>query len=108
MTINTTFCRTETVYLKSNTRDIQNAIKFRVNYTIVEPSLPIEPLRTPLHPILDQTEADRAFIATFQKDCGSDDICETRFIVDAAFELETNERGKIDYYLKSEQFYDKF
>lgn len=93
---NQTFCRSEIVYLKSNTRDIQSAIKFRVNYTIVEPPLPLRPLtKVPLHPILDQTEAERTFIATFQKDCGNDDVCETTFIVGAQFELDYNNLGNL-------------
>lgn len=70
-------CQTETVYLKENTRDIQSPIKFRLNYTIVEPPLPNSALQR-LHPILDKTQADRTFVATFAKDCGSNDICETQ------------------------------
>lgn len=93
---NQTFCRRETVYLKNNTRDIQSVIKFRVNYTIVEPTLPREPLTNiPLHPILDQTEADRPFVATFQKDCGDDDVCRTQFIVNAQFELDSSVAGML-------------
>ncbi|XP_063705337.1 integrin alpha-PS1 [Culicoides brevitarsis] len=75
-------CQTETVYLKENTRDIQTPIKFRLSYKIVEPPLPDSAL-TRLHPILDKTQADRTFVATFAKDCGSNDICETQLELQA-------------------------
>lgn len=41
-----------------------------------------------LHPILDQTEADRPFEASFQKDCGSDNICESQLEVYSELELQ--------------------
>lgn len=40
-----------------------------------------------LNPILDQTEADRPFQADFQKDCGSDDLCESQLEVFAELDL---------------------
>jgi hypothetical protein len=75
-------CRQQVVYIKENTRDIQSPIKFRVNYTIVEPPLPNSALDY-LHPILDQIQADRTFEASFQKDCGVDSICQSKLHVDA-------------------------
>lgn len=45
-----------------------------------------------LNPILDQTQADREFQATFQKDCGLDDLCQSQLEVDA--ELELDKEGK--------------
>uniref|UniRef100_U5EVI2 Putative vitronectin receptor alpha subunit n=1 Tax=Corethrella appendiculata TaxID=1370023 RepID=U5EVI2_9DIPT len=80
-------CRQEIVYIKDNTRDIQSPIKFRLNYTIVEPPLPDSGLKL-LNPILDQTQADRQFVASFQKDCGNDDICESLLNVQAELTLE--------------------
>lgn len=41
-----------------------------------------------LNPILDQTQADRPFDATFQKDCGTDDVCESQLEVYADLELD--------------------
>lgn len=61
--------------------------QFRLNYTIVEPTLPNSGLKY-LNPILDQTQADRPFEATFQKDCGSDDVCESQLEVYADLELD--------------------
>lgn len=46
-----------------------------------------------LNPILDQTQADREFQATFQKDCGLDDLCQSQLEVYA--ELELDKEGKI-------------
>lgn len=103
-------CSEEVVYVKDNTRDIQSPIKvffgnfyilhilsncfhlldtpqFRLNYTLVEPALPSSGLES-LFPILDQTQADRPFDATFQKDCGTDDICESQLEVYADLELD--------------------
>lgn len=81
------YCQREVVYIKEGTRDIQNPIKFTLNYTFVEPALKRSGLEG-LNPILDQTQAVREFEATFQKDCGSDGICETQLEVDAVFKLE--------------------
>uniref|UniRef100_A0A336MNG2 CSON003849 protein n=1 Tax=Culicoides sonorensis TaxID=179676 RepID=A0A336MNG2_CULSO len=84
-------CQTETVYLKENTRDIQSPIKFRLNYTIVEPPLPNSALKG-LYPILDKTQADRTFVATFAKDCGTNDICETQLELRASLlNMERNQ-----------------
>ncbi|XP_053682374.1 integrin alpha-PS1 isoform X1 [Sabethes cyaneus] len=80
-------CRLEVVYIKDNTRDIQNPIRFRLNYTILDMSLPTSALDM-LNPILDQTQADRTFEATFQKDCGNDGICQSKFDLKAKLSLE--------------------
>lgn len=80
-------CREEVVYIKDNTRDIQNPIRFRLNYTILDTTLPASALDT-LDPILDQTQADRTFEATFQKDCGHDGICQSKIDVKAKLSLE--------------------
>lgn len=62
-----------------------------MNYTIVEPPLKESGLLL-LNPILDKMQADRPFQASFQKDCGSDDICESQLEVSA--ELELAREGK--------------
>ncbi|XP_036318657.1 integrin alpha-PS1 isoform X3 [Rhagoletis pomonella] len=79
-------CQQVTGYIKENTRDIQSPIKFRLNYTIVEPKLPRSGLEL-LNPILDQTQAFVEFEGTFQKDCGEDDICESDLILNAELDL---------------------
>lgn len=80
-------CREEIVYIKDNTRDIQNPIRFRLNYTILDTTLPASALDT-LDPILDQTQAERTFEATFQKDCGIDGICQSKIDMNAKLSLE--------------------
>ncbi|XP_021704112.1 integrin alpha-PS1 isoform X1 [Aedes aegypti] len=85
-------CREEVVYIKDNTRDIQNPIRFRLNYTILDTTLPASALDT-LDPILDQTQADRTFEATFQKDCGHDGICQSKIDVKAKLSLEQQVDG---------------
>lgn len=80
-------CRNEIVYIKDNTRDIQNPIRFRLNYTILDNTLPDSALDT-LDPILDQTQAVRTFEATFQKDCGHDGICQSKIDMNAKLSLE--------------------
>lgn len=62
-------------------------LQFRLNYTIVESSLPSSGLKQ-LNPILDQAQADRQFEATFQKDCGSDDVCQSQLEVYPELELD--------------------
>ncbi|XP_043273061.1 integrin alpha-PS1 isoform X2 [Venturia canescens] len=88
-------CQRETVYLKENTRDIQSPIKFRLNYTLVqeEPIMPLEGRPLPdikNYPILNQQEAARIFEATFQKDCGDNDICESDLQVEARLNLSAS------------------
>ncbi|XP_055587793.1 integrin alpha-PS1 isoform X2 [Uranotaenia lowii] len=80
-------CREEVVYIKDNTRDIQSPIRFRLNYTILDTTLPASALDS-LDPILDQTQADRTFEATFQKDCGKDGICQSKLDLKAELSLE--------------------
>lgn len=91
-------CENEIVYIKQNARDIQSPIKFHLSYSIVEDELENSGLKR-LNPILDQTQADRTFEATFQKDCGSDDICESKLIVEAALGLEREKNGQYAYLL---------
>ncbi|XP_057322797.1 integrin alpha-PS1 isoform X1 [Microplitis mediator] len=88
-------CQREIVYLKENTRDIQSPIKFRLNYTLVqeEPIMPAEGNLLPdinNYPILNQQEAARIFEATFQKDCGDNEICESDLQVDAKLNLSAS------------------
>ncbi|KAG7208526.1 hypothetical protein KM043_014745 [Ampulex compressa] len=88
-------CQMETVYLKENTRDIQTPIKFRLNYSLIQedPIMPSE--GEPLsdiknYRILNQQEATRIFEATFEKDCGNNDICESDLRVTARLNLSAS------------------
>ncbi|XP_015182230.1 PREDICTED: integrin alpha-PS1 isoform X2 [Polistes dominula] len=88
-------CQTEIVYLKENTRDIQSPIKFRLNYSLIqeEPMMHAEGDSLPdikNYPILNQQEAARIFEATFQKDCGNNDICESDLQVYAHLNLSVS------------------
>lgn len=85
-------CQNDTVYLKENTRDIQSPIKFRFNYTLIQeqPVMPAEGGPLPEiknFPILNQQEAARIFEATFQKECGTNDICESDLQLNATLNL---------------------
>ncbi|XP_034942009.1 integrin alpha-PS1 isoform X2 [Chelonus insularis] len=95
-------CQREIIYLKENTRDIQSPIKFRLNYTLVqeEPVMPGEGDPLPdinNYPILNQQEAARIFEATFQKDCGDNEICESDLQLDAKLNLSAS-TVKSDFY----------
>lgn len=79
--------------LKDGTHDIQSPIKFRLNYTLIqdEPKMPTEGAPLPdinNYPILNQQEAARIFEATFQKDCGSNDVCESDLRLSAKLNLQ--------------------
>jgi integrin alpha 7 len=91
-------CFEEIVYIKESARDIQSPIKFRVSYSLVDEPLADSGL-TRLNPILDQTQADRTFDATFQKDCGKDDICESKLVVDSWLALEMEKNGQYTFVL---------
>lgn len=83
MPISTEKCFDEIVYIKESAKDFQTPIKFHLNYTMVEESLASSGLDK-LNPILDQTQADRTIEASFQKDCGNDDICESQLELDVS------------------------
>ncbi|XP_013781408.1 integrin alpha-PS1-like [Limulus polyphemus] len=84
-------CSTEVVYLRDKS-DIQNPINFKLTYTLIqnEPKMPEEGERLPnvnLYPILNQQEASKNFQATFMKNCGTDDICQSDLEFDVEFNL---------------------
>ncbi|XP_044728247.1 integrin alpha-PS1 isoform X2 [Chrysoperla carnea] len=84
------YCDQHTVYLKENTRDILSPIKFRLNYTLQQQVPKYSTKTLPIidnYPILNQQEAEKIFNATFQKDCGANDICESDINIDAAVNL---------------------
>ncbi|KAI1301767.1 Integrin alpha-PS1 [Halotydeus destructor] len=84
-------CSRELVYLKDKT-DIQNAIKFKLTYKLVQkpPQMPAPGSPVPdinYYPILNQEEAQRIFEASFLKDCGSNDICESDLVLSSELHL---------------------
>lgn len=91
-------CFDEIVYIKESAKDIQTPIKFHLNYTMVEKPLSSSGL-IELNPILDQTQADRVFEASFQKDCGTDDVCESQLEVEATLGLEREKNGQYTFVL---------
>lgn len=91
-------CFNEIVYIKDSAKDIQSPIKFHLNYTMVEKPLKSSGL-IELNPILDQNQADRTFEASFQKDCGADDICESQLEVEATLGLEMEKNGQYNFVL---------
>jgi integrin alpha 7 len=91
-------CFNEVVYIKESAKDIQTPIKFHLNYTMVEKPLAVSGL-VELNPILDQTQADRVIEASFQKDCGSDDICESQLQIEATLGLEKEKNGQYKFVL---------
>lgn len=74
-------------YVGSTHLDLQSPVQFQMTYSLVQDdpqmsynqgqSLP--PMED--FPILNQAGAKRKFQATFEKDCGADDICKTHLIL---------------------------
>lgn len=93
------YCQDETVYIKEGITDILSPIKvsshrlwfcfflnfyslfqLRVNYTLED---------NRYHsPILNKTSV-KTFEATFQKECGDDDICESNLVLDVKTNLQS-------------------
>lgn len=97
-------CHKHVVYIKENTRDIQSPIVFRLSYSLVqkEPAIPNEGDPLPAvdeFPILNQQEAAKVFAATFHKDCGDNDICESQLFIEAALALPTTDVNKSSWEL---------
>jgi integrin alpha 7 len=91
-------CFKEIVYVKENARDIQSPIKFHLSYSLVDEDLAPSGL-VRLNPILDQTQANKTFEATFQKDCGSDDICQSKLSIEATLGLDKDKNGQYNFIL---------
>lgn len=91
-------------YFQENTPDIQSAIKFKLSYSLIQdkprvprPGDPVPSLNA--YPILNQQEAAKTFVATFQKDCGDNDICESDLHIKAEFQLPKS-KGTYRIHLK--------
>ncbi|XP_050530461.1 integrin alpha-PS1 isoform X2 [Daktulosphaira vitifoliae] len=85
-------CQQHTAYLKENTLDIQSPIAFRISYWLVQNNPPTLKPGDPVpsladFPVLNQNQAEKTFIATFHKDCGNNDRCESQLHVDSQMVL---------------------
>jgi hypothetical protein len=74
-------------YVGSTHSDLQTPVQFAMSYSLVqeEPNMEYKP-GAPLpnindFPILNQAEAKKRFQATFEKDCGTDDICQSEILL---------------------------
>uniref|UniRef100_A0A2I9LP33 Integrin alpha-ps n=1 Tax=Centruroides hentzi TaxID=88313 RepID=A0A2I9LP33_9SCOR len=99
-------CFDEIVYLK-NKSDIQNPIKFKMTYSLIQkdPVMPSEGIKLPdinQYPILNQVEASKVFEAKFLKACGSNEICECDLHLEA--ELNLQKKGNIFEFPLGEKF----
>ena len=92
-------------YVGATHLDLQSPVQFQMTYSLVQDfpnatynqQLPLPTMDN--FPILNQAEAKRKFQATFEKDCGEDDICKTHFILkptlrDKARELSRTPTGE--------------
>ncbi|XP_058175581.1 integrin alpha-PS1 [Anopheles ziemanni] len=108
------YCHPVTAYLKEGTRDIQNPIQFRISYTLDEGKESDKdgaPRRgrtagrrdsavlPRLEPILNRTAAERTFSVPFQKDCGSDGICQSALAIQSAQLTGLMSKGRAGEYL---------
>uniref|UniRef100_A0A182N0T7 Uncharacterized protein n=1 Tax=Anopheles dirus TaxID=7168 RepID=A0A182N0T7_9DIPT len=102
-------CHEVTAFLKEGTRDIQSPIQFRISYTLDEDraeqpggrgrSRKVRELPR-LEPILNRTAAERTFVVPFQKDCGTDGICQSALTIQSAAIVGlTRGRDENDYQL---------
>jgi len=68
--------------------DIQSPIAMRISYSLVQNDVPVLRPGDPVPsladlPVLNQNQAEKSFYATFHKDCGNNDKCESRVHVNA-------------------------
>ncbi|XP_056638036.1 integrin alpha-PS1-like isoform X2 [Diorhabda sublineata] len=89
------YCQEETVNLKDGVSDILTPIEFRVNYTLEN--------NTYHTPILNKTSV-KIIRASFQKECGSDDICESNLTLTASTDLDLDETGAYKVQIINEDF----
>lgn len=84
--------KSQNIFLQENTRDIQSPIKLKLSYSLVQNDPRVPRPGQPLPsidslPILNQQEAAKILQATFQKDCGDDDICQSDLETEAFLDL---------------------
>ena len=80
-------CTSIVGYVSDSQTDLQTPVQFALSYSLVqdEPAVSYDqgqPLPSvDRYPILDQQQAKRTFSANFQKNCGSDDVCQAQLVV---------------------------
>lgn len=72
--------------------DIQSKIPLRISYLLVQNDIPVLKPGDPVpsladFPVLNQNQAEQIFYATFHKDCGNNDKCESQVHVNAELVL---------------------
>ncbi|XP_049537436.1 integrin alpha-PS1 isoform X2 [Anopheles darlingi] len=102
--LNKTVCHTVTAYLNEGTRDIQNPLKFRINYTLDDGGGGVRGMRGRnglplLQPILNRTAAERTFVVPFQKDCGLDGLCRSALQLQTVELVGLTGNGSDTYYI---------
>uniref|UniRef100_A0A2M4A3S4 Putative vitronectin receptor alpha subunit n=2 Tax=Anopheles triannulatus TaxID=58253 RepID=A0A2M4A3S4_9DIPT len=102
--LNRTVCHTVTAYLNEGTRDIQNPLKFRINYTLDDGGSGVRRMRGRnglplLQPILNRTAAERTFVVPFQKDCGLDGLCRSALVLQSVELAGLTGNGSDTYYI---------
>ena len=88
-------------YVGSTHSDLQTPVQFAMSYSLVQDEPKMEYLRGAAlptindFPILNQAEAKKRFQATFEKDCGADDICQSQlFLTPTLKDKSFNELGR--------------
>ena len=87
-------------YVGTTHLDLQTPVQFQISYSLIQdkPSMRynsgdnLPSLTT--YPILNQAEAKKKFQATFEKDCGEDDICKTHFVIKPTLRDKAKELGR--------------
>ena len=80
-------CTSIVGYVSDSQTDLQTPVQFALSYSLVqdEPVVSYDQGRplpsVDMYPILDQQQARRTFSANFQKNCGSDDVCQAQLVV---------------------------
>jgi len=93
-------CTTIVGYVSDSQTDLQTPVQFALSYSLVqeEPEVSYNsgiPLPSiDRFPILDQQQARRTFYAKFQKNCGSDEICQAQLTVSPRLYDKERELGR--------------
>ncbi len=81
-------CTTLLGYLSDTQADLQTPVRFALSYSLIqeEPVVSYDRSggRLPAmdrFPILNQAQARRSFFATFQRNCGADEVCQAQLAV---------------------------
>ena len=93
-------CTSIVGYVSDSQTDLQTPVQFALSYSLVQDQPEVSYDRgRPLpsvdrYPILDQQQARRTFSANFQKNCGSDDVCQAQLVVTPTLRDKEKELGR--------------